>query len=231
MIPSRPAERPPSANDRHSGSGPTVASQRGPPSAWGPSTSQLPSTRRGLTPISTSGNPLPPRPTSSSHSPRNPWSPVNQLQTGSTSEARAQGRSSSISSATSPFSPPLPSSQPSSSQSYTSRSRTATNPSTSQLASVTASSQGGASGATTNPSTRYTRASPSLSQSNFNSSANSVQLAGSAAGQSGQLSKIVFAQLSLLLSTIKEDKDRGKWESQREQIRKASLVLRISCSV
>ncbi|KAI9792818.1 MAG: hypothetical protein M1816_001550 [Peltula sp. TS41687] len=36
----------------------------------------------------------------------------------------------------------------------------------------------------------------------------------------GQLSKIVVAQIYLLLSTIKEDKDRTKWDSQQEQIRK-----------
>jgi CCR4-NOT transcription complex subunit 1 len=34
------------------------------------------------------------------------------------------------------------------------------------------------------------------------------------------LLKIVIAQVFLLLSTIKEDKDRSKWESQAEQIRK-----------
>lgn len=34
------------------------------------------------------------------------------------------------------------------------------------------------------------------------------------------LTKIVVAQVYLLLSTIKEDKDRTKWEAQAEQLRK-----------
>jgi CCR4-NOT transcription complex subunit 1 len=37
---------------------------------------------------------------------------------------------------------------------------------------------------------------------------------------SNQVSKIVVAQVYLLLSTIKEDKDRTKWEQQAEQLRK-----------
>lgn len=36
------------------------------------------------------------------------------------------------------------------------------------------------------------------------------------------LNKIVVAQVYLLLSTIKEDKDRTKWDQQAEQIRKVS---------
>ncbi len=42
----------------------------------------------------------------------------------------------------------------------------------------------------------------------------------------GQLSKIVIAQVFLLLSTIKEDKDRTKWDSQAEQIRKVEDIRR-----
>lgn len=34
------------------------------------------------------------------------------------------------------------------------------------------------------------------------------------------LTKIVVAQVYLLLSTIKEDKDRTKWEQQAEQLKK-----------
>ncbi|KAI9726177.1 MAG: hypothetical protein M1828_001850 [Chrysothrix sp. TS-e1954] len=223
MIPSHPSDRPPSANDRNPQTTSYPAAQRAPPSAWGSASSQTLSSRRGLTPIATSANPNSSRPTSSSHSPRNPWSPINQSQTTSSVESRAQGRSSSISSSHSAFSPPLPPSQQThsfSSQAYTPRSRTSTNPSTSQLAPNTASSQGAASGAPSGSAGRYTRASPSLSQSGFVSAPGSIQLPASGAGQSGQLSKIVSAQLSLLLSTIKDDKDRTKWESQREQIRK-----------
>lgn len=38
------------------------------------------------------------------------------------------------------------------------------------------------------------------------------------------LTKIVVAQVYLLLSTIKEDKDRVKWELQVEQLRKVSVA-------
>lgn len=37
------------------------------------------------------------------------------------------------------------------------------------------------------------------------------------------LTKIVVAQVYLLLSTIKEDKDRAKWELQVDQLRKVTL--------
>jgi hypothetical protein len=40
---------------------------------------------------------------------------------------------------------------------------------------------------------------------------------------SNSLTKIVVAQVYLLLSTIKEDKDRTKWEQQAEQLRKVVL--------
>ena len=43
--------------------------------------------------------------------------------------------------------------------------------------------------------------------------------------QAGGLSKIVIAQVFLLLSTIKEDKDRTKWDSQAEQIRKVRAMI------
>jgi CCR4-NOT transcription complex subunit 1 len=44
---------------------------------------------------------------------------------------------------------------------------------------------------------------------------------------SNSLAKIVVAQVYLLLSTIKEDKDRTKWEQQAEQLRK--VVSRRYC--
>jgi CCR4-NOT transcription complex subunit 1 len=40
---------------------------------------------------------------------------------------------------------------------------------------------------------------------------------------SNSLTKIVVAQVYLLLSTIKEDKDRTKWEQQAEQLRKVCM--------
>src|SRR5579862_6247055 len=49
--------------------------------------------------------------------------------------------------------------------------------------------------------------------------------------QAGQLSKIVIAQVFLLLSTIKEDKDKAKWESQADQIRKVCENFPVQSSV
>lgn len=43
---------------------------------------------------------------------------------------------------------------------------------------------------------------------------------------SNSLTKIVVAQVYLLLSTIKEDKDRTKWEQQAEQLRKVRSIAR-----
>jgi CCR4-NOT transcription complex subunit 1 len=43
---------------------------------------------------------------------------------------------------------------------------------------------------------------------------------------SNSLTKIVVAQVYLLLSTIKEDKDRTKWEQQAEQLRKVGMRRR-----
>lgn len=42
------------------------------------------------------------------------------------------------------------------------------------------------------------------------------------------LTKIVVAQVYLLLSTIKEDKDRAKWELQLDQLKKVRYVGAIS---
>jgi CCR4-NOT transcription complex subunit 1 len=42
---------------------------------------------------------------------------------------------------------------------------------------------------------------------------------------SNSLTKIVVAQVYLLLSTIKEDKDRTKWEQQAEQLRKVGVWM------
>ncbi|KAI9803030.1 MAG: hypothetical protein M1825_002265 [Sarcosagium campestre] len=89
---------------------------------------------------------------------------------------------------------------------------------------------GGGGGAVTGGANhRPSSFSPSLSQSgvtspvsgSFSQNAAIAQTSNSNLNnQSGQLSKIVIAQIFLLLSTIKEDKDKTKWDSQAEQIRK-----------
>jgi len=177
--------------------------------AWGLTQPLQQSSRRGLTPISTSFNTTSARPGSSSQNIRNPWSP-------------SAARSSSISSSSSPFSPPpvaLQQPQPTPLQ-QPSRSRTAASsanpPLTSSLAQAAGIGGGGSGG-------RLARGSPSLSQANFNSPIAVSTPASQSTAQSGQVSKIVIAQLFLLISTIKEDKDKVKWDIQADQIRKVRL--------
>lgn len=51
-----------------------------------------------------------------------------------------------------------------------------------------------------------------------NSSAGLGHSSGASTPTSGQLTSLVLTQLNILLSTLKEDKDRGKWEAQVEKI-------------
>ncbi|CAK4034652.1 related to negative regulator of transcription [Lecanosticta acicola] len=81
----------------------------------------------------------------------------------------------------------------------------------SSLASLS-SSGGGAGGGS---SSRLARRSPSLSLSNSTGSPVS-----STAGSSGQLGSLVISQLNILLSTLKDDSDQVKWETQVGKIRK-----------
>lgn len=186
---------------------------RPPSQAWGLTQpqQQQQSGLRGLTPISTSFNTTSARPGSSSQNARNPWSP-------------SAARSSSISSVTSPFSPPplaLQQPQPTALLQPT-RSRTTTssvNPSlTSSLAQAAGIGGGGGGG-------KLARGSPSLPQPNSNSPIAASTSASHSAAQSGQVSKIVIAQLFLLISTIKEDKDKIKWDVQADQIRKVRVTI------
>ncbi|KAI9832892.1 MAG: hypothetical protein M1819_003922 [Sarea resinae] len=113
------------------------------------------------------------------------------------------------------------------------RSRTippSTNPqlASSAAASTTASQGGGGGSSGGGGASRSATFSPTHSQSRVNSPTNTnINLNATTnpanlnlSNQAGQLSKIVIAQVFLLLSTIKEDKDKTKWESQADQIRK-----------
>ena len=182
-------------------------------------------------------------------SPNNSHFPT--LQSATASIRRAASRTSSVSSNSSPFSPLQSGTQQLSSSQLlpSNRSRTITSTGPSQLASSTAASPsasqgggggggaaagsninsgggnsssggGGSTGGGGGGSLKLARASPSLTQPAIGSpSINQTQMQGS--GQS--LSKITIAQVFLLLSTIKEDKDKAKWESQADQIRKVGL--------
>lgn len=219
MTSPHPHNPPTSGNDTSSGPTP----QRPQQLVWGPASSQQQTGRRGLTPISTTFSSNPPRPNSSSQISRNPWSPVTQNQPASqASSLRQTARSSSISSNSSPFSPPLAGQQPQSQNLL----RTIASSTNSQGApSATAATQGGnLAGNSGGGNSRLARASPSLQQNSFGSTTPASGFAPQNAANSGQLSKIVIAQIFLLLSTITtEDKDK-KWADKVDQLRKVRSI-------
>ncbi|KAF2473358.1 Not1-domain-containing protein [Lindgomyces ingoldianus] len=145
------------------------------------------------------------------------------------SSARHVGsrKSSAASSTSSLFSPSHTGQQLPVSQLLSSRTRTIAPQPVSQLASSaaalpTASQSGGGTSSSGGGAPKLARGSPSLSTSSTVGSPNtSANPATSAAGQS--LARIVIAQVFLLLSqfgTVKDEKDRAKWDTQAEQIRK-----------
>ncbi|OAL00516.1 Not1-domain-containing protein [Phaeosphaeriaceae sp. SRC1lsM3a] len=134
--------------------------------------------------------------------------------------SRKSSIASSTSSAFSPAGQQLPASQL-----LSSRSRTIAPNAVSQLASsaAAAASQGaGAQSTSGGGASKLVRASPSLSTSStVGSPSTSSNPAFGASSQN--LSRIVIAQIFLLLSQfgpLKDDKDRSKWDTQAEQIRK-----------
>lgn len=195
------------------------------------SSSQQQSGRRGLTPISTANTSNSSGIGASNTSPsRTTFSPSGSAFPNIPSSAtrHVTSRNSSASSANSPYNlSQTGAQQPQASQLLASvRSRTipsTTNlPSASSAAALSSASQGGggASGSG-GGATKLARASPSLSQTSTVASPNAIT--GSSSAPSGQsLSKIVIAQVFLLLSSLKEDKDKVKWETQADQIRRVS---------
>ncbi|KAJ8607709.1 hypothetical protein MRB53_040097 [Persea americana] len=212
MNPSHPQDLYSSANDRNN----SANSQRHGAHAWGAAPGQQPATRRGLPPLSTSGTSQLPRPSSSSQS-RTTWSPLTSVSNPVHSQTgRATARSPSISSATSPFSPPLGVPQASQSGSFPRNTGSASsqypgNPqSSSQRVGL------GQAGSAGGP--RLARNPPALQSPSYALPTLSTPTSA-AAGQSGSLAKIIVAQIFLLLSSIKDDKDKAKFDSQAEQIR------------
>ncbi|KAF2033612.1 Not1-domain-containing protein [Setomelanomma holmii] len=132
-------------------------------------------------------------------------------------------KSSAASSTSAPFSPAgqqLPASQL-----LSSRSRTIAPNAASHLASsaaAAASQGGGAQSSSGGGASKLVRASPSLSTSSTVGSPSTTS--NPTFGASSQnLSRIVIAQIFLVLSQfgpLKDDKDRSKWDTQTEQIRK-----------
>jgi len=210
---------PGSSIDRTSGSTPPRPQQ----AAWGPSTQSL--GRRSLAPLSTSSATHSTR-LGGSQSPRNqernPWSPtVGVTSQGSTSN-RQPTRSSSIASSSSLFSPSPSNQQQALLGSFLSagRSRPVGTPIIPQ--NSTSIQATGGSGTSSGASSNNFRASPSLTQSTFGSPTTNIN-PGAQIGQPGSLSKIAIAQVFLLLSTMKEDKDGSK----ANQVMKVMIILLI----
>ncbi|KAF9739933.1 hypothetical protein PMIN06_011760 [Paraphaeosphaeria minitans] len=131
-------------------------------------------------------------------------------------------KSSAASSTSAPFSPSHTGQQPPVGQLLSSRSRTIISQLPSQLASAAAAGGASSSGGGASVS-RLVRASPSLSASSTVGSPSTSANPTSASAHNQNLSRIVIAQVFLLLSQfgpVKDDKDRVKWETQAEQIRK-----------
>ncbi|KAF2872099.1 CCR4-Not complex component, Not1-domain-containing protein [Massariosphaeria phaeospora] len=143
-----------------------------------------------------------------------------------TSRHAGSRKSSAASSTSTPFSPSHTGQQPPASQLLSSRTRIIASQPTSYLgssAAAAAASQSGGGTSSGGGASKLARASPSLSASSTLGSPNtSANPAGSSASVQN-LSRIVIAQLFLLLSQfgpVKDEKDKAKWEVQTEQIRK-----------
>lgn len=200
----------------------TARNTRVQPSVWG-SSNQNQGPRRGLTPISTALGATQNRSGASSPS-RNTFSPTHSAFNTAQTARQISSRQSSASSSSSLFSP-----QSSSQQAPHTRSRNTTSTGSPLLASSAAGStsaiqSSGAFSSGGGGASRFVRASPSLSQSaGGGSPISSSHSSGTHSGApSGQLTSLVITQLNILLSTIREDKDRTKWENQAEKIRKVS---------
>lgn len=208
-----------SGNERAAGPAP----QRPQQLAWGPPSSQPQSGRRGLAPISTTLSSTSQRPSSSSQSPRNPWSPSASGFGGSAVTLnRSVGRSPSTSSGSSLFGPSNTGQPQAQAVSHFRNIASSTNThSASNAPSSYGSGATGSAGSGGPP--RLSRASPSISQSATLAVSSSVaNPTGQSGSQTGSLSKIVVAQLVLLLSTMDKDKDKAKFDSQYDQVRKVT---------
>ena len=180
-----------------------------------------PTSRRGPTPISTASS-TQLRPPSTSESPsRTAFSPTTSHFASASIAPNRQlpSRHSSISS-TASFTSPPGSGHATGSLHSGGRSRAVTASGSPRLAtshtSLSSTSQGG--GSAGGGASRLARHSPSLSLTN-NSPVSPPAGPHSASG-SGPLHSLVSTQLNILLSTLREDKDRAKWETQTEKIRK-----------
>ncbi|PNS20786.1 hypothetical protein CAC42_2717 [Sphaceloma murrayae] len=182
-------------------------------SAWG-QTSHQSGPRRGLTPLST-GQALSQARSSTSSPSRNVLSPtISAFNPPPQGSRQASSRHSSISSSSSLFSPLVSADR---AQNRPRNVATSGSPRLGSSATGTFAPQerGGGGGTGGIGGSRLVRQSPSLSLSTTGSPTSSGPQGG---GPGGQLTSLVITQLNILLSTIKEDKDRTKWETQAEKI-------------
>lgn len=179
-------------------------------------------TRRGVTPISTASSGQPLSTSSATSSPSRATLSPTRLDAGQTASIvnrQVASRQSSTSS-THSFGGISAAGQQQHYASATSlsgpRSRTVTSGSsprvTSPIAGVSSLPQAGVG------ASRLSRHSPSVSLSTAGSPISSGPY--SASGLSGQLTSLVVTQLNILLSTIKDDGDRVKWQAQVDKIQK-----------
>lgn len=177
---------------------------------------------RGLPPISTA-------PAASSQSPsRAAFSPTSSHPLAT---RQILSRDSSASSSSSLFSPLLSSSQhhqPRTAAASPHLASVAGHPSTAH--SGAGAGIGAAGGGSSRPTSRlFARPSPSLSISTSTNNPTSPHSTGpQSAGPSSQLTSLVTTQLNILLSTLKENKDRAKWEAQVDKIAKVCTFRRQS---
>lgn len=177
-----------------------------------------------LTPISTSAA-HDQRNTPSPSGSRQPYSPAaSSFPSLPSASSRLVGsRKSSAASSTSSAPFAVAGQQLPASQLLSSRSRTNTNQNTGSAAPGAASSNSNAAGS------KLVRASPSSSTVGSPSTATNP----TSGAPSQNLSRIVIAQVFLLLSQfgpVKDEKDRSKWDTQTEQIRKVRHWLRLYTS-
>ncbi|KAF4550963.1 Not1-like protein [Elsinoe fawcettii] len=182
--------------------------------AWAPTAHQA-APRRGLTPLST-GQSLAQARSSTSSPSRNILSPtISAFNPPPQASRQVSSRHSSVSSSSSLFSPLASAGQ------VPNRPRQVTSSGSPRLGSSAsgtfAPQERGGGGGSGIGGSRLARQSPSLSLSTAGSPTSSGPQSGS---PSGQLTSLVITQLNILLSTIKEDKDRTKWEAQADKIRK-----------
>lgn len=188
--------------------------------------------RRELSPISTTFNQNRPSTASYDLTSRSPWSPlgsaVGVTSPTAASSGRQSARSPSITSPPGIAPPPGLSSGANRSRNIASIS----NPLQASAAAASSRPLGGA-GSSGGSSSRNVRASPSLSQSSHTPTTPTLGYSSSISGQagSGSVDKITTAQLFILLSQVKDERDASKLETAAERLKKVRSQAYWQCAL